>query len=200
MARFFATTESEAADGHPADPLYVNDIPFSNAASKFWTSLVDEASRLFEAGPVIEMTAPCVIPLRRRLLFPNILTEEDLADAAGANPSAVMADTLAAIEMLGPPPSVTLSVLRDGRRVHEQTVPEETLDSETFPYLLVWLLEWSGIAPGQWNRSRLRGAFRGEDRKHRRLFAVNFNLKRRHLSEGLFALTLALRGDVGPTG
>ena len=138
-------SESEHKGGESADPLYVMDLPYTNAAAKFWSTLVSEAQSAFSDLKSIELSSPCSLKLTRNMLFPNIVTEADLGDAYLENPKQAMADTLSAIELMGEPASVTVDVVFGDDQQFSGVLPEECVDAETLPYLVVWPLEWGCV-------------------------------------------------------
>ena len=70
--------------------------------------------------------------------------------------------------------------------------PLDCADAELLPFLLVWLLEWANVPDAFWNREKVRGDFSAEDRDRRLQYLVAFELRSRHLSEGLYERTLTL--------
>lgn len=193
--------ENESGDGaggaEPAVPFSVGGTAYRNAAAKFWTALVCEVESRFGAGCTAELAAPQSGVLTARQLFPNIVTDEDFEGLEDVDLRAQIERTLAELEVYGPPAAVAVTVWQRGSAVWQGAFPDDTLDSETFPFMVVWLLEWARLERGTWNDPLVEGAFTGQDRGGRE-YRVAFRLRREPVSEGLFQLSVRLQAGVGP--
>ena len=70
--------------------------------------------------------------------------------------------------------------------------PLDSVDSETFAYLVAWNLEWAQIPAARWNTHAVSGTIRGEDRERSRVYRVTFSLLNKHVSEGLVRRSLTV--------
>jgi hypothetical protein len=191
MAGLLGIDGSSDGEDFSSDGWIVGTVSFKNAAAKFWPSLMDEVNRSFPAAATLELSSTGACRLDRNYLFPDIHMQQDM-DRLLADPNSRLEDVLAELEMTGPPSGVRLRVLRNGTVAHDQELPTDSLDAETFPYLLVWLLEWGGIRESEWNEADVPGRFIARDCRSRREYGVEFVLRSQPLSEGLFRLTVQL--------
>lgn len=178
--------------------LHINGTCFNNTAAKFWPGLVDEVFEAFPSRPAIELSAPASENLSRRHLFPELDMQRDM-DRMIENGD-TLENVLAELELTGPPSPVKIRLLSAGKVVFEQALPEDSLDAETLPCLVVWLLEWSGVPDSRWNEDRQRGVFRGDDRKRGRSYAFSFTIVTNHVKEGLHHRTVTLAAAVSNAG
>ncbi len=193
MAGLLNVEGASAADLPACDGWLVGAVPFCSAAAKFWPSLMEEARITIPGCTAIELSATGHARLDRSYLFPDLHMQQDM-DRLLADPDCRLEDVLAEMAVLGPPAHVRVSILRGGMVAHDQELPADSLDADTFPYLLVWLLEWGGIAESMWNEAEVRGGFAAVDRQRQREYGVEFAMRRAALSEGLFRQTVR----VGP--
>lgn len=175
----------------PGDPLtpkslHVGGIRYSNAAAKFWPSLIDEVAEDFIDCTVIELAAPSACPLERSLLFPVLNLDGEIRALQGRSVREAMKQTLAELELLGPPAAVHVRLLAGERELLSAELPLDCVDAETLPYLIVWPLEWAGIPAPAWNREDLTGGFTGEDRRRGIIYEMSFSLTNTHRREGLY--------------
>jgi hypothetical protein len=133
------------------------------------------------------------------MLFPSTITEADIGDLLEGDAALRMADTLAALEMYGPPPPVVIHIKEGRRTLLECALREDAVDGETFPNLVVWLLDWARIPTAQWNDNYVSGSWSGEDRRHGIKYEVGFDVLRRHVSEGLYKMAVKLKPRINPT-
>ena len=172
--------------------LYVGGIRYSNAAAKFWPSLLDEVGDDFPDCSRIDLAASSATRLERSLLFPEIFLGKGLGRLKDADLQDVMKEALAELEMLGPPLAVQVTLYAGERPFLSTDLPLDCVDSETFPHLLVWPMEWARISPFEWNGGSVAGAFTAHDKNRGIEYAVAFGLANVHLSEGLYRRTLSI--------
>ena len=184
------------ADRPTPKSLCVNGIRYSNAAAKFWPSLIDEVAEDFSNCTTIELIAPAANPLVRSLLFPVIAMEEGMNALKGANLRDVMNDTLAELELLGLPAPVRIRLLAAEKEILATDLPLDCIDADTFPYLVAWPLEWAELPSDGWNRDAVAGRFTGEDRRRGIIYGVSFHLTNTHLKEGLYRRSLTIEHTV----
>jgi len=178
--------------GRPAtETLYVRRAPYRNSAAKFWPALADEVAEFFPDRPLIELSAPSGTPLSRQFLFPEQELQRDLERLS--EEGRTLEDVMAELELTGLPVPVRLRVWAGDRVAHEQTLPTDCLDNETFPCLVVWLLEWAEVPEASWNAASVEGRFGGHDVKRSRRYAMAFSLANEPVKEGLVQRTLKLR-------
>jgi hypothetical protein len=178
--------------------LFVKGTRFDNTAAKFWPGLVDEVFEKFPFRPAIELSALSSDDLARRHLFPELDMQRDMDRMIEKGET--LEDVLAELDITGPPAPVRLRLLRAGKVVFEQALPEDCLDAETFPCLLVWLLEWSGVPDTEWNTPRQKGVFRGDDRQRHRSYAISYTIVTNHVKEGLLQRTVTLAAVASEDG
>lgn len=174
--------------------LFVNGTLFTNTAAKFWPGLVDEVFEAFPFRPAIELSAPAAERLTRRHLFPEMDMQRDIDRMMEDGDT--MEDVLAELDVMGPPAPVRLRLMRAGEPVLEQILPEDSLDAETFPCLVAWLLEWGRVPDSSWNEPRQKGVFRGDDKQRRRSYAISFSITTDHIKEGLVNRTVTVAAAV----
>jgi hypothetical protein len=176
--------------------LYVRGARYANSAAKFWTALVDEVRERFPPGAQIELETCTGGRLSPDQLFPQLELQRELERLADADLEDVLRQTLAQLELTGPPAPVVIRV-RDGEtELLLQELPADCVDAEIFPFLVTWLLQWSGVADETWNAESVDGSFAALDRGRRMEYRISFRLANRHLSEGLFRRSLALIASV----
>jgi hypothetical protein len=172
--------------------LFVNGLPYRHTAAKFWPTLIDEVRQDFPSCTMVELAAACSGLLERRHLYPELAFQRDLEDLLNKNLDEEMRNTLAALDVTGPPPAVSIRLMAGEREVLADSLPLDCVDAEIFTYLVAWPLEWGAIPIAQWNNEFLSGEFLAEDRRRRRSYTFSFSLVNRHLSEGLFKRVLSL--------
>jgi hypothetical protein len=102
-------------------------------------------------------------------------------------------DTIAQLELLGPPSPIRVHLSSGGREMGSMDLPLDCADADLLPYLLVWLLEWAAISEYAWNRESVGGEMVATDSRRGYVYAIRFDLQNRHLSEGLFDRQLSVR-------
>lgn len=176
-----------------ASALYVNGIPFTNTAAKFWSCLFDEVAVASLPDTVIELSASSGGTLSADLLSPATLLQRDLDAIDPATVQAAYADGLAVLELMGPPAGVRLRLLPPGETQPFLDIGLTYMDAEIFPFLLSWLLEWANLPDAAWNEAAVQGMFAAADPARTLSYKVAFDLRTRHLSEGLYHRTLLIR-------
>ena len=191
-----ALLRDEPKDAPPPTPgpaaWLVGGVRHANSAAKFWMTLLDETRTLYPEADRIELATTGSGPLERRYLSPEQVLQEDLDRLCDTDLAEAMRSALAELELTGPPSPVRARILAGDRELLTRELPADILDSEILPFLLAWLLEWAGIPDFMWNNEFLSGSFAAEAR---RAYSVRFDLVRRHLSEGLFEITLTLAAE-----
>ena len=110
----------------------------------------------------------------------------------------VMKDIVAELELLGPPVAVHARLFKGKEHIFSQDLPLDSVDSETFSYLVAWQLQWSRIPPDKWNEPSLSGSIRGEDSQRGLIYQMTFSLTTKHMSEGLYNRSLSVVPTVKP--
>ena len=187
--------------GHPDSrpgpkSLYIDGIRYTNAAAKFWPSLLDEVSDDFPDCTRIELCAPASGLLNRDLLFPELALEADIRAMQGRSVRELMKDTLAELELLGPPAAVQVRLLAREKECLATELPPDCVDAETFPFLVVWPLEWAGVPETAWNDASVEGEFSGEDKRRGSIYGLSFRLTITPISEGLHRRCLSVTHTV----
>ncbi len=142
--------------------IFVQGIRYANAAAKFWPSLLDEVRAEFPGCSVVGLSAPSSCQLCRDHLFPALSLERDMEKLVGTDIGKAMKETMAELEIMGPPTSVRIRLLSEGgEELLSRDLPLDSIDSEIFPYLVVWLFEWAGIPDTLWNSEVLNGKLTG---------------------------------------
>lgn len=196
MSRLLSKRTDAETEGIAAESFFVDGIPYRNSAAKFWTALADEALKLYPPGVVIELAVLSSVRLTRKLLFPHLVTDEDLADPLGRTPGDALSALAGELDLVGPPGSVTVLARRGPTEFYRGALPPDCLDGETFPYVVVWLVEWAGISPGDWNAEAVSGEIGGEDPGTGRRFHLPFTIRRRCAAEGLDRLSVILAPQI----
>jgi len=173
--------------------MHVDGVPSTNSAAKFWPSLVDEVCGECPGCTRMELSAAATGLLKFEDLFPAWSLQQDLDELKDTDIRQAMARTLAELELLGGPSSVTLRLMTDDAELLLTELPQDCLDAETFPFLLVWLLEWAGIHHSRWNDDCVTGELSMVNLERRLQYELAFEMRREHLSEGLYRRTIAIR-------
>lgn len=173
----------------------VGGVRYANSAAKFWPLFLDEIQVRHPHADGLTLAAPGDGPLHPGLLMPEQTLAESLERMnKDTDFNVAMRSIAAELEVTGPPSAVTLAIV-SGEKLLENEELTDFLDAEIFPFLLVWLLEWSCLKEAAWNRPSLRGDFRADDVDRCVRYRIRFQLKNRYLSEGLFRRSLVLRWD-----
>jgi len=170
----------------------IDGIVYANSAAKFWPSLLEEAVTKCPAVTHVELTALICGRLSREDLFPEQRFARELERFLEGRLATSWEETLAELDLVGPPGAVILRVLHRRNELFAGDLPLDALDADLFPYVTVWLLEWAGLHPGRWNDETVRAALDILDPDRGKQYALRVRLRRRHLSEGLFRCTLRI--------
>ena len=184
------------SDTRGAVALFVNGERYANAAAKFWSSLIDEVSEDFPQCTSIEISAPSAGALEYDLLYPHRALEKDLDSLVFTNLEDMMRETMAEIELLGPPSSVQIRLFNGQNEIYAGELPLDCVDAEIFPYLIVWPLVWADIPDNAWNNESLSGQIEAEDKRRHIIYTMSFVLTTKHLSEGLFRRSITVKPTV----
>jgi len=170
----------------------VHGVRFVSSAAKFWPSLVDELLADYPACNAIALEMLTDHVLERDLLFPANALQRELDRREGRKDFLeAIREALAQFDITGPPGAVHARLLAGSRLIAERDLPQDCLDADIFPCLLVWLLEWAEIPQGHWNNPEISGEFCARDREIS--YRLQFDFRNEHVSEGLFRRTLTLR-------
>gem|GEM_PF-666795 len=171
---------------------FVDGEPFTNSAAKFWLSLLDEISQDYPDCTTVELEAATCGPLDPSQLHPEQEFAREAERLWGCRLQDLIRETVAQLELLGPPGPVIIRLFSGSDLRLEQILPTECVDAEIYPYLITWLLEWSRLAALHWNNPLIEGSFTATDRDSRRIYHVQVRLENQHLSEDLFRRRLRL--------
>jgi hypothetical protein len=189
-------------DGQPpaehsvCSALYVHGVRYDNTAAKFWPTLIDETLEEFPECTSIELTAPVAGRLRQRYLHPEKEFEQDLLNMLTTDLQQVIRETMAQLEILGPPSAVAVRLLQDDTELLSGELPTDCIDADIFPYLIVWPLLWAGIPESQWINEFVSGSLQGNDKQRGLVYTMHFALRSRHLSEELYDTSLQIQPSV----
>ena len=127
------------------------------------------------------------------LLYPEL----ELNNAARAVAEQSLADCLRSIafemEICGSPSAVVIRLYNEEEELLVRELPLDCVDTELFPYLAVWLLEWADVPELSWNAPSLSGLVVAHDRRRSKVYSFDFELLNSPLHEGLFRRTLSMR-------
>lgn len=186
MPRILKTEQDNSPKPDKAiGPVFVNNRRYNNSAAKFWYGLIDEINTDFPDCMEIELLSKSSGQLNRALLHPELNLERDLEQLLFIDLAAEIKNTIAELEILGPPSAVHIRLLSEGKEIISRDLPVDIIDSEIFPSLIVWPLEWAGIPDLFWNNEILEGNIHIADKKDAHAFNIAFSLGAKHISEGL---------------
>ena len=172
--------------------MFVNGVRYTNTAAKFWPNLIDEARQRASDCDRIELRTCTDEPFSPEMLYPGRSLQKGLDRLLEIDLATAMQETLAELEILGPPPFVEVRLLSGNtERLVWRTMPD-SVNGEIFPFLVVWLFQWSGLHHTTWNNEFVHGEMVAEDRTREVLYKLDFALHSVHLSEGLYRRTLSL--------
>lgn len=186
--------EPPPADRAPAPaPVYhIGDEVHRNSAARFWFGFVDELIEDFPQCDAAHLTALSDGPLRADQLRPQASLERCLEDFPDQDLEDTIRQAAAELEIFGPPGSVSVELKRGDESIGQHVLPSECVDTEIFPYLLVWLLEWAGLEESRWNSEQVVGDVDALEPACQRAYRLDFCLKNQDIREGLMRRTLAL--------
>ena len=182
-----------------AHALIIGDVRFTNAAARFWASLLSEVASDYPDCNAMVFETMAGTVLARDLLFPEMALQRELDRLQPTvRIEQALKEALAEFEIFGPPGTVQLRLLTDDREIKRCELPLDCVDADIFAYLLAWLMEWAELPESQWNSDRVEGAFpvRDPDIPESRGTVsgrVQFEFTRRHISEGLYRWRLLVR-------
>lgn len=165
----------------------------ANSAAQFWPGFIAGILSSHPGCSEAELSSPVQGPLSRVTLFPEQSLQRAAEQLKDADMRKAWRELLAELELMGPPSPVRLRLLSEGREIAEPSVLPEDINSETFAYLLAWLLEWAGIPEPLWNGPCLDGAFDATIHPGGKASPVQFGVSREPLAEGLERTVLRLR-------
>lgn len=178
--------------GRPSAVL-IDNRRFRNSATSFWTGLIDEVLLVFPAGSAIELSAPAGDTLLRKELFPEKSLSDYIENQLAGRARERLEDIIAELALLGPPGPVAIRVLSCSGILLDGELPIDVVDSSVLTYLLAWLLEWAGIPESAWNDDMVAGRIVARDPVRERSYEIEYELSRRHLSEGLYRRTVVVK-------
>lgn len=169
-----------------ANHVYIHGMRYDNTAAKFWTTLVDEVLDDYPRCEELSLEASSGGILVPDFLTPEAALQRDMDRLLKSGEKESFEEIIAAMEVIGPPSPVLLTLRAEGQALLNRPMDTECLDADILPFLIVWLLEWSHLSESSWNRDEIKGDFIAEDRERRIIYKFRFTLHNRHLSEGLF--------------
>lgn len=172
--------------------LFVDGVRYTNSAAKFWPGLIDEVHEDFPACTRIELAAKVSAQLGHEHLFPKIAFEKSFRRLLYSNIQEEMKNTLAELEILGPPSSVQIVLFSKKREIVSREFPLDYIDAEIFPCLIAWPLKWAGIPEYMWKNEFLKGNVTAEDKKRQLIYHISFSVEKHHISEGLYQQSISL--------
>ena len=198
MSRLFSNdADHEPRADFGAEALYIRGENFRNSAAKFWSSLADEITTDYPACSSIEISALTGAPISRQALFPGAaIGIEDSLAAEGLSPAEALRNAMSELELFGLPSAVHARLFSREREILSLDLPGDCVDADILPYLLAWLLEWSGAHEATWGGERTAGAFIARDRKRRIRYRFDFTITSTHVSEGLYERSANIRLNV----
>ena len=186
MARLIHPSKPEPPTGLGGKSWLVRTIPYSNAAAKFWSGLLDEVAADFPPQAMVALSAPTGGWLTPEQLTPERVGHQDLDNLANEDLRQAYTDAVSTLDLIGPPPQTRLRIQLPDADLPLLTQSLEVLDAEILPFLLVWLLEWSNVPEVLWNEPSVHGRFLADDPSRHLRYRVAFRLANQHLREGLF--------------
>jgi hypothetical protein len=176
--------------------LHIGDVRYANSAAKFWPALIEEALHHRPDCVALELAATCSGALSADRLHPERELQKSIEELANADLHEIIRNTISELELTGPPGPVELRIVGPAGEETSLCLPLDVVDAELMPYLLGWLLEWAGIAEGEWNAERIAGSFAARDARRRLGYEFAFSVINRHLAEGLYRRALRLHAKV----
>ncbi len=171
----------------------INNQVYANAAARYWSTLLTRVATETPECRTIRLRGSSEQALTPDVLDPLGALKSDLQTVVELDVHGALEDAVAELEVYGPP-SVVAMELQDhhGLPVPGVESPDSALDSETFSYVLCWLLEWTRLPYGIWGQDELSGYVMAEDLRDNLVYHVEYMSRRRHLSEGLFEQELTV--------
>lgn len=173
----------------------IGGVRYTNAAAKFWASLLSEVTTDFAEGTTLILETLSGAVLTRELLFPEMALQRELDQLGPAlGLEQALKEALIEFDLYGPPGAVQLSLLAGERELKRCELPLDCVDTDIFAYLLAWLLEWAELPESQWDDENLTGAFSLRDLQNTIEGRLQFEFRRQHIREGLFHWRLLISG------
>lgn len=171
----------------------VNGVGYGNSAAKFWRDFFDDARSRHENLLAAEMSAPAAGPLRPSMLFPHLELQEDLLRLEGQDAGRLLRETVAELELFGPPAPVEVRLFCEEGLLSTCALPAERVDAEIFQYLAAWILAWARTPAPLWNAPLVEGRLvAASDPRTGWTCDIAFSLRHEELHEGLLRRTLRL--------
>ncbi|MBI3986789.1 MAG: hypothetical protein HY343_07715 [Lentisphaerae bacterium] len=183
-------SEAPQDESFGSSALWIGRERHANSAAKFWSSLLDEIVADYPVCDALRMEALTETALSRDLLFPETLLQKDMDVLEHGNFREAMHKAVEELNLYGLPGAVGIRLLSGDREILARELPMDCMDAELFPYMVVWLLEWAGVEPRQWNDETVKGRLAADDR--RRQYTLDFALDSIHVSEGLYRRILSV--------
>jgi hypothetical protein len=193
MGRMITRPGSDAAGAAPeCRALRIGGKSIRNSAAKFWGALVGEVLADFAECTEVELEATGAGALDADDLDPHRSLQRDAERWQGRDLEAMLAETAAELDLLGPPGAVQVRLLAGTTVLFEDALPLDMVDGEIYVYLLAWILKWAGIDAARWNDEFVQGDFEAEPLPGGSAFRLALSLRNRPLAEGLVRRTLYL--------
>lgn len=198
MSRLLSNNADHGAEcDFGAEALHIRGEIFRNSAAKFWSSLADEISADYPACTRLAMSGLTDARLSRETLFPGAaLQADDDLFSGNIPPGEALRRAMAELELFGLPGAVRIRLFDSDREILSLDLPCDCVDADILPYLLAWLLEWSGAPDADWDAPRAAGAFAAWDSKRRVRYGFDFQMTSKHVCEGLFERAVDMRFKV----
>ena len=182
--------------GPACTALHIGGRRFANSAAKFWPTLTDEALQRRPDCSALELSATCSGALAADRLYPERELQKNIMELKDADLEQVIHNTIAELELCGPPGPVEMRILDAHGEATGLCLPLDVVDAELMPYLLTWLLKWAGIPESEWHAERVSGTIAADDVRRKLHYEFAFDLTSRHLAEGLYRRALRLQPKV----
>ena len=166
--------------------LHVDGELYENTASKFWSSLIDEASTDYPGSDTVSLVSTASVPLGVDLLYPVNALQRELDNGIEIDLEEAIRQAVEEIDMFGPPAAVKTTIFSGKAMVVSRELPLECVDAHVFSYLIVWLLQWCSIPEPRWNEELLSGKISAKDRERKISYLMKIAFRNKHLSEGLY--------------
>ena len=176
-----------------ARALYIGGETYDNTASKFWSSLIDEAMADYPGCDAITLATTGSVALVGDLLFPVNELQRELDKAQHIDLEEAIRQAVEDIALFGRPAAVRATLFVGNDTVRTRELPRECVDAQVFSYLVAWLLQWSDIPEAKWNDEWLSGRIDAGDPVRKLSYRIATAYHNKHLSEGLFSRSLTVR-------
>jgi hypothetical protein len=187
MARLLRADDDNEDIVHFGAPvLVVSGQLYQNTAAKFWSSLIDELAMDYSSCTSVSLATMDSVRLGRILLSPQDSLQRDFESLAKLDFAQVLRETVEELQMFGPPPAVNVQLFSDVELMASERPHIACVDASVLAYLVVWLFDWAGIPEDDWNAPVVEGKVNAHDCYRQMGYALEFDFKNHHLSEGLF--------------